>query len=91
MALDNDNNTLNLEQIATEQYIYRAIATNLDHLSDGGMIHFYNQRTEDSENRIKELKSDFGAKQMPCGGFDENTQQFNLNFTMNSQISSSVH
>ncbi|CAC9518755.1 IS1380-Spn1, transposase [uncultured Gammaproteobacteria bacterium] len=30
------------------------------------IIHFYNQRGEDSENRIKELKNDFGARQMPC-------------------------
>jgi chaperonin cofactor prefoldin len=72
LDLDNDNNTQNLEQIATEQYIYRAIATNLNHLSDGEIIHFYNQRAEDSENRIKELKNDFGAKQMPCGDFNAN-------------------
>jgi hypothetical protein len=46
-------------------YIYRAIATNLKILSDSKIVHFYNQRAEDSENRIKELKNDFGAKQMP--------------------------
>jgi hypothetical protein len=33
---------------------------------DSEIIHFYNQRGEDSENRIKELKNDFGARQMPC-------------------------
>jgi hypothetical protein len=32
---------------------------------DSKVIHFYNQRGEDSENRIKELKNDFGARQMP--------------------------
>ena len=39
--------------------IYRAIATNKDELSDPE--HFYNQRGESSENRIKELRSDFAA------------------------------
>jgi hypothetical protein len=34
-------------------------ATNLETLSDSKVIHFYNQRGEDSENRIKELKNDF--------------------------------
>jgi hypothetical protein len=78
LDLDNDNNTQNPEQIATEQYIYRAIATNLDHLSDSEIIHFYNQRGEDSENRIKELKNDFGAKQMPCGDFNANALYFDI-------------
>lgn len=78
LDLDNDNNTQNLEQIATEKYIYRAIATNLDHLSDGEIIHFYNQRAEDSENRIKELKNDFGARQMPCGDFNANALYFDI-------------
>jgi hypothetical protein len=32
-----------------------------------------NQRGEDSENRIKELKNDFGARQMPCGDFNAKT------------------
>ncbi|CAC9510494.1 IS1380-Spn1, transposase, partial [uncultured Gammaproteobacteria bacterium] len=45
----------------TGQYIYHSIATNLETLSDSKVIHFYNQRGEDSENRIKELKNDFGA------------------------------
>jgi hypothetical protein len=42
------------EQITTGQYIYRSIATNLETLSDSKVIHFYNQRGEDSENRIKD-------------------------------------
>ena len=42
-------------------YKYRAIATNLDDLSDPEVVHFYNQRGEASENRIKELRSDFAA------------------------------
>jgi hypothetical protein len=47
--------------ITTGPYIYRAIATNLKILSDSKIVHFYNQRAEDSENRIKELKNDFGG------------------------------
>ena len=36
--------------------VYRAIATTRDRLTDGQSIHWYIQRAEDSENRIKELK-----------------------------------
>ena len=79
LDLDLDtNNTQNSDQITNGQYIYRAIATNLDHLSDSEIIHFYNQRGEDSENRIKELKNDFGAKQMPCGDFNANALYFDI-------------
>ena len=53
-------------------YKYRAIATNLDDLSDPEVVHFYNQRGEASENRIKELRSDFAAARLPCGDFDAN-------------------
>jgi len=41
------------------------IATNRDELSDSQIIHCYNQRAEDSENRIKELKLDFGGDNYP--------------------------
>jgi hypothetical protein len=79
LDLDLDtNNTQNSDQITNGQYIYRAIATNLDHLSDSEIIHFYNQRAEDSENRIKELKNDFGAKQMPCGDFNASALYFDI-------------
>jgi hypothetical protein len=47
-------------------------------LSDSKVIHFYNQRGEDSENRIKELKNDFGARQMPCGDFNANALYFDI-------------
>ena len=53
-------------------YKYRAIATNLDDLSDPEVVHFYNQRGEASENRIKELRSDFAAARLPCGDFNAN-------------------
>ena len=52
--------------------IYRAIATNKDELSDPEVVHFYNQRGEASENRIKELRSDFAAARLPCGDFHAN-------------------
>ena len=53
-------------------YKYRAIATNMDDLSDSEVVHFYNQRSEASENRIKELRSDFAAARLPCGDFNAN-------------------
>ncbi len=54
--IDFDSQDENTEQISCEQYLYQAIATNFEDLSDSEIVHFYNQRTEDSENRIKELK-----------------------------------
>jgi len=64
------------EEIKLEGYIYRAIATNRDKLSDSQIIHWYNQRAEDSENRIKELKLDFGADTLPCSDFNANALYF---------------
>ena len=57
-------------------YIYRAIATNRDGLSDSQIVHWYNQRAEDSENRIKELKLDFGGDTLPCSDFNANALYF---------------
>lgn len=57
-------------------YIYRAIATNRDELSDSEIVHWYNQRAEDSENRIKELKLDFGGDTLPCSDFNANALYF---------------
>ncbi len=57
-------------------YIYRAIATNRDELSDSQIIHWYNHRAEDSENRIKELKLDFGGDTLPCSDFNANALYF---------------
>ena len=53
-------------------YIYRAIATNRTDLTDSQIIHWYNQRAEASENRIKELKLDFGGNNLPCHQFQAN-------------------
>ena len=48
------------------------MATNRDELSDSEIIHWYNQRAEDSENRIEELKLDFGGDTLPCSDFNAN-------------------
>ncbi|MCF6264118.1 MAG: transposase [Xanthomonadales bacterium] len=64
------------EEISQGGYVYRAIATNRDELSDSQIIHWYNQRAEDSENRIKELKLDFGGDTLPCSDFNANGLYF---------------
>lgn len=66
------------EQISDSQYIYRAIATNRETMSDSEIVHWYNQRGEDSENRIKELKHDFGADTLPCSDFQANALYFHI-------------
>ena len=75
---DDDSSQLDIfinsddETVARGRYIYRAIATNLDALSDSEVVHWYNQRGEASENRLKELRSDFAAARLPCGDFHAN-------------------
>ncbi len=64
------------EEISQGGYVYRAIATNRESLSDSQIIHWYNQRAEDSENRIKELKLDFGGDTLPCSDFNANALYF---------------
>ena len=64
------------DEISRGGYVYRAIATNRDELSDSQVIHWYNQRAEDSENRIKELKLDFGGDTLPCSDFNANALYF---------------
>ena len=59
-------------------YVYRAIATNRDALSDREVIHWYHQRGEHSANRIKELKCDFAGDRLPCGQFSANELYFAL-------------
>ena len=74
---DDDNSQLDIlinsddETGVRGRNIYRAIATNFE-LSDPEVVHFYNQRGESSENRIKELRSDFAAARLPCGDFHAN-------------------
>ena len=82
--IDDDNSQLDIfinsddETVARGRCIYRAIATNLDELSDSALVHWYNQRGETSENRLKELRSDFAAARLPCGNFDANAAWFML-------------
>ena len=59
-------------------YLYRAIATNRVDLTDSELIHWYNQRAEHSENRIKELKNDFAGQALPCSDFKANELYFAL-------------
>lgn len=66
------------DEVSLGGYIYRAIATNRDQLSDSEIVHWYNQRAEDSENRIKELKLDFGGDTLPCSNFEANALYFLL-------------
>ena len=66
------------EEIEVNGFIYRGIATNHTELSNNEVIHWYNQRGEHSENRIKELKNDFGAAYMPCKQFAANALYFSL-------------
>lgn len=60
------------------RFIYRVLATNRDNLTDSEIVHWYNQRGEDSENRIKELKLDFAGERLPCGQFAANALYFHL-------------
>lgn len=69
---------LNGESTEHGGYVYRAIATNREELSDSELIHWYNQRAEHSENRIKELKNDFAASHLPCSDFKANELYFAL-------------
>ena len=65
------------DSIIKGEYIYRAIATNSKR-SNSDLVHWYNQRGDDSENRIKELKADFGGQKVPCRDFDANALFFSL-------------
>lgn len=74
-SLDLDSQE-NSGEISLGGYVYRAIATNRNGLSDSHIVHWYNQRAEDSENRIKELKLDFGGDTLPCSDFNANALYF---------------
>ena len=75
VSLDLDSEETS-EVISVGKYVYRAIATNRDELSDSQIVQWYNQRGEDSENRIKELKLDFGGDTLPCSDFQANALYF---------------
>ena len=85
--IDDDNNSqLDIfinnddQTVARGRYMYCAIATNLDELSDSALVHWYNQRGESSENRLKELRSDFAVARLPCGDFDANAAWLMIKF-----------
>jgi len=62
------------ESALDNRYLYRAIATDLDRegWSDREIVCWYNRRADSSENRLKELRSDFGGAHLPCSGFRAN-------------------
>lgn len=68
----------NSEEIETNGYTYRAIATSMEQMSDSEIINWYGMRAEKSENKIKELMLDFGGAHMPCGQFEANALYFSI-------------
>lgn len=58
---------------------YRVIATNFPkEVSPKDVVIWYNKRGDSSENRIKELKNDFGMERMPSGDFGSNAMFFSI-------------
>lgn len=56
---------------------YTVIATNrMEDVEQ--VVQWYNQRSQCSENRIKELKIGFGMERMPCGQFEANAIFFRI-------------
>lgn len=66
----------NTDEVTLNGYVYRAIGSNHDSKTNSELIHWYKQRAEDSENRIKELKLDFGGDTLPCSDFKANALYF---------------
>jgi hypothetical protein len=56
---------------------YAVIATNRTEAPEE-VVDWYNQRSDCSENRIKELKIGFGMERMPCGQFRANAVFFRI-------------
>ena len=63
-----------------EKIRYRVLATNMDveKYTPERIVAWYNKRGEESENRIKELKNDFGMERMPCSDFGANAVFFRI-------------
>ena len=78
LDLGEEDATADETSMTDGRYVYRALATNRDALTDSEIVHWYNQRGEDSENRIKELKLDFAGERLPCGQFEANALYFHL-------------
>ena len=62
---------------AAERVKYSVIATNKTESAEG-VVGWYNQRGECSENRIKDLKIGFGMERMPCGQYEANAIFFRI-------------
>jgi len=56
---------------------YKVIATNRTEPAEY-LVEWYNQRSDCSENRIKELKIGFSMERMPCGRFAANAVFFRI-------------
>ena len=77
IELEDDINEIEAnDEYQNQRYIYRCIATNMDAKTDLEIIDWYNQRAECSENKIKELKCDFGAEDLPCSDHEANGLYF---------------
>ena len=62
---------------AEERVKYCVIAANRAESAEG-VVGWYNQRGECSENRIKDLKTGFGMERMPCGQYEANAIFFRI-------------
>jgi hypothetical protein len=62
--------------LASERY--SVIATNDQEMEAEEIIHFYRQRGDTSENRIKELKNGFNLKYLPTSHFQANALYFHI-------------
>jgi len=65
------------DQVEEVSERYTVIATNRTD-SVEQVVKWYNQRSQCSENRIKELKIGFGMERMPCGQFEANAVFFRI-------------
>jgi len=62
--------------LASERY--SVIATNDQEMEAEEIVHFYRQRGDTSENRIKELKNGFNLKYLPTSHFEANALYFHI-------------
>ena len=62
--------------LASERY--SVIATNAQEMEAEEIVHFYRQRGDTSENRIKELKNGFNLKYLPTSHFKANALYFHI-------------
>lgn len=65
------------DQTADDSHRYTLIATNIKGKAES-IVRWYNQRSEASENRIKELKTGFNMEYVPCGTTRANAVFFRI-------------